>query len=117
MDRWVHRWRRGSAPHPRCANRPHPHFSFRPLRIGSFSACSNVTGALSDINAITSVLHRHGALAFWDYATAAPYVEVDLNPVAEGPDRAWVYKDGVFLSPHKFVGGPVLVAGGGGQGV
>ena len=42
----------------------------RPLRIGSFSAASNVTGILSDTDAIAALLHRHGALAFWDYAAA-----------------------------------------------
>lgn len=44
----------------------------RPLKIGSFSAASNVTGILSDATAIASLLHRHGALSFWDYAAAAP---------------------------------------------
>ena len=42
--------------------------------IGCFSAASNITGTLNQDLAITSVLHRYGALAFWDYATAAPYV-------------------------------------------
>lgn len=37
----------------------------RPLKIGSFSAASNVTGVVSEINAITILLHRNGALAFW----------------------------------------------------
>src|SRR6476620_6339067 len=44
----------------------------RPLLIGSFSAASNVTGIVSDPDAISSLLHEHGALAFWDYAAAAP---------------------------------------------
>lgn len=47
---------------------------------GSFAAASNVTGALEDTVSITRILHRAGALSFWDYATAAPYVEVDMNP-------------------------------------
>jgi len=38
--------------------------------IGCFSAASNVTGILTDTNAVTACLHRNGALAFWDYATA-----------------------------------------------
>jgi selenocysteine lyase/cysteine desulfurase len=49
--------------------------------IGCFSAASNVTGILADVHAITVCLHKHGALAFWDYATAGPYVEIDVNPV------------------------------------
>lgn len=76
----------------------------RPLKIGSFSAASNVTGILSNSCAIADVLHRHGALSFWDFACAAPYVEIEMNPVcAEHP---LAHKDAVFISPHKFVGGP-----------
>ena len=43
------------------------------------------------------MLHEHGAFAFWDYAAAAPYVAIDLQ--AQG-------QDAVFISPHKFIGGP-----------
>ena len=76
----------------------------RPLKIGSFSAASNVTGILTDTCGIADLLHRHGALSFWDFAAAAPYVDIDMNPVcAEHPQA---HKDAVFLSPHKFVGGP-----------
>lgn len=49
--------------------------------VGCFSAASNVTGILVDVDAITICLHKYGALAVWDYATAAPYVQVDMNPV------------------------------------
>ena len=83
----------------------------RPLRIGSFSAASNVTGILTDVDAVARLLHRHGALSFWDYAAAAPYVAIDMGDPADG-DLA--YKDAVFISPHKLIGGPgtpgVLVA-------
>ena len=51
----------------------------RPLRIGSFSAASNVTGIVSDTRAIASLLHRHGALSFWDFAAAGPYVQIDMG--------------------------------------
>jgi selenocysteine lyase/cysteine desulfurase len=70
-------------------------YADRPLRIGSFSAASNVTGILSDTGAIAALLHRHGALSFWDYAAAGPYVPIDVAD-----------KDAIFLSPHKFIGGP-----------
>ena len=73
----------------------------RPLRIGSFSAASNVTGIVTNTTAVTALLHRYGALSFWDFAAAAPYVGIEMygrEPLA--------YKDAVFLSPHKFVGGP-----------
>lgn len=67
----------------------------RPLLIGSFSAASNVTGILSDVDGISSLLHRYGAIACWDYAAAAPYVELSMDGV-----------DAMFLSPHKMIGGP-----------
>jgi selenocysteine lyase/cysteine desulfurase len=78
----------------------------RPLRIGSFSAASNVTGILSDVGAISTLLHRHGALSFWDFAAAAPYVAIDMSPTAEAPDGHLAYMDAVFVSPHKLIGGP-----------
>jgi selenocysteine lyase/cysteine desulfurase len=86
-------------------------YSERPLLIGSFSAASNVTGILSDTVAISRLLHQHGALSFWDYAAAAPYVDIEMGAERDDP---LAYKDAVFLSPHKFIGGPatpgVLVA-------
>ena len=77
----------------------------RSLKIGSFSAASNVTGIVSNTEALTVLLHRCGALAFWDYAAAAPYVSIEMNPSGEGSDPL-VAKDAIFISPHKFVGGP-----------
>jgi selenocysteine lyase/cysteine desulfurase len=86
----------------------------RPLKIGSFSAASNVTGIMTDVEAVATLLHRHGALSLWDYAAAGPYVEIEMNPAPDGPDGHLAYKDAVFLSPHKFIGGPgtpgILVA-------
>jgi len=84
-------------------------YAERPLKIGSFSAASNVTGVCSDVPSTTALLHRHGALSFWDFAAAGSHLPVDMNPGA--PELA---KDAVFLSPHKFAGGPgspgVLIA-------
>jgi selenocysteine lyase/cysteine desulfurase len=81
----------------------------RPLRIGSFSAASNVTGILTDTRAVSVLLHRYGALAFWDCAAAAPYVDVSMRPrrlAAPAADDELDYKDAIFVSPHKLVGGP-----------
>jgi selenocysteine lyase/cysteine desulfurase len=78
-------------------------FASRPLRIGSFSAASNVTGILTDTCAVASLLHAHGALSFWDYAAAGPYVPIRVAASGPGADD---HKDAVFLSPHKFPGGP-----------
>jgi selenocysteine lyase/cysteine desulfurase len=80
----------------------------RPVKIGSFSAASNVTGILTDVDAVATVLHRHDALACFDYAAAGPYLPIDMNP------GGLAGKDAVFVSPHKFPGGPgtpgVLIA-------
>lgn len=80
----------------------------RPLRIGSFSAASNVTGVLTDVPAVTRLLHRHGYVACFDYAASAPYVPIDMHPPGAEPI------DAIFVSTHKFVGGPqasgILVA-------
>ncbi len=108
-------------------------YADRPLKIGSFSAASNVTGIVSDTYALTRLLHEHDALAFWDFAAAGPYVKIEMNPPAgagaaggagaddadgadgaDGADSAdsaqaagpLLAKDAVFLSPHKFIGGP-----------
>ncbi|MDC5698798.1 aminotransferase class V-fold PLP-dependent enzyme [Intrasporangium calvum] len=77
----------------------------RPLKIGSFSAASNVTGILTDTDAISTLLHEHGALAFWDFAAAGPYVDITMYGGTPGT-RDSARKDAVFLSPHKFIGGP-----------
>ena len=76
----------------------------RPLKIGSFSAASNVTGITVDVRAVSALLHRHGALSFWDYAAAAPYVRIDMG-LADDEDPL-AYLDAIFVSPHKLIGGP-----------
>ena len=84
-------------------------YADRPLKIGSFSAGSNVTGVLSDVETLARTLHRGGAYAVFDYAAAGPYVPIDMHP----SDREATI-DALFLSTHKFVGGPqasgILVA-------
>src|SRR5205823_1204764 len=59
------------------------------------------TGIVTDCDAISSLLHRYGALALWDFAAAAPYVDIAM--AGRGGDS---YKDAIFVSPHKFIGGP-----------
>ncbi len=76
------------------------------LRIGSFSAASNVTGIISPVHDIARLLHRHNALAFFDYAASAPYVPIDMNPEMDDGIEGDASMDAVFISPHKFIGGP-----------
>ncbi len=71
-------------------------------KIGSFSAASNVTGMVTPVHEVARSLHRHGAIACFDYAASGPYVKIDMNP-ADDPEASL---DAVFISPHKFLGGP-----------
>ncbi|MGH1370595.1 MAG: aminotransferase class V-fold PLP-dependent enzyme [Cellvibrionaceae bacterium] len=78
------------------------HYEHRPLKIGSFSAASNVTGVKTDVESVTALLHQYGAFSFWDYAAAAPYVDINMSDYCEQR----LHKDAAFISPHKFIGGP-----------
>ncbi|KAK7358829.1 hypothetical protein VNO77_00769 [Canavalia gladiata] len=71
----------------------------RPI-LGSFSACSNVTGIYSDTRAIAQLFHQYKGFACFDFAASGPYVEIDMR---SGQSDGY---DAVFLSPHKFLGGP-----------
>ncbi|XP_043719461.1 probable cysteine desulfurase [Telopea speciosissima] len=71
----------------------------RPM-LGSFSACSNVTGIYSDTTTIARLLHQHGAFACFDFAASGPYVEINMR---SGELEGY---DAIFLSLHKFLGGP-----------
>lgn len=72
----------------------------RPVKIGSFSAGSNVTGILTDVQPIAKLLHKYGAMACFDFAASAPYQPIDMNPNTGEP------LDAIFISVHKFLGGP-----------
>ena len=65
----------------------------KPLVIGCFPAASNITGILNDDLTITAILHQHGALSFWDYATAAPHTHIDVNPKVTGDIHGFCKKD------------------------
>jgi selenocysteine lyase/cysteine desulfurase len=69
-------------------------------KIGSFSAASNVSGIKTPIYDVARILHKYGAIACFDFAACAPYVEINMNKDDES------YFDAIFLSPHKFLGGP-----------
>ncbi|XP_050292551.1 uncharacterized protein LOC126733348 [Quercus robur] len=74
-------------------------YADRPI-LGSFSACSNVTGIYSETRAIAKLLHRYGGFVCFDFAASGPYVEIDMR---SGEIDGY---DAIFLSPHKFLGGP-----------
>lgn len=68
--------------------------------IAAFSAGSNVTGALSDIPALSRLVAAQGGKVIWDYAGAAPYLPMSMHP------EPGVHVDAIVCSPHKFIGGP-----------
>ena len=73
----------------------------RKMKIGSFTACSNVTGIATPYHEMAKIMHENGGLCFIDFAASAPYVEINMHP--EDPMMAL---DAIFFSPHKFLGGP-----------
>ena len=73
----------------------------RKLKIGSFSACSNVTGIETPVYELAKIMHAHGGYCFVDFAASAPYATIDMHP--EDPSKKL---DAIYFSPHKFLGGP-----------
>ncbi|OFY09101.1 MAG: selenocysteine lyase [Bacteroidetes bacterium GWE2_42_24] len=73
----------------------------RHLKIGSFTACSNVTGIITPYHQLARVMHENGGICFIDFAASAPYVDINMHP-ADPMEKL----DAIFFSPHKFLGGP-----------
>lgn len=73
----------------------------RKRKIGSFTACSNVTGIRTPYHAMARLMHQYGGLAFVDFAASAPYDPMDMHPA-----DPLAKLDAIFFSPHKFLGGP-----------
>lgn len=73
----------------------------RKIKIGSFTACSNVTGIETPYHQLAEIMHNHGGYCFIDFAASAPYVDIDMNPQKKAQRL-----DAIFFSPHKFLGGP-----------
>lgn len=73
----------------------------RKLKIGAFTACSNVTGIETPIHDMAGIMHEHGGYCFVDYAASAPYVDINMHP--DDPAKKL---DAIMFSPHKFLGGP-----------
>ncbi len=71
------------------------------LKIGSFTAGSNVTGIIPPYYEMAEIMHKHGGIAMIDFAGSAPYVDINMHP--ENPLQSL---DAIFFSPHKFLGGP-----------
>jgi selenocysteine lyase/cysteine desulfurase len=76
-------------------------YDAHPIKIASITACSNVTGIITDYHAVARLTHQHNGLCFVDFACSAPYVDINMHPQCEEE-----HLDGIFFSPHKFLGGP-----------
>ena len=76
-------------------------YADRSMKIGAFTACSNVTGLITPYHEMASVMHKHGGFCIVDFAACAPYTNIDMHP--ENLDEQL---DAICFSPHKFLGGP-----------
>ena len=97
------------------------------IKMGSFTAASNITGKYLDVDKFSILMHKYNGLAFFDYASAAPYIKIDMNKKLPDDYRKHIgfggiidkndkldikeqdinlcFKDALFFSPHKFLGG------------
>ena len=73
----------------------------RPMKIGAFTACSNITGIQTPYHKMAAIMHENNGICFVDFAASAPYITINMHP--ESPMEKL---DAVFFSPHKFLGGP-----------
>jgi len=73
----------------------------RKLKIGAFTACSNVTGIQTPYHQLAKIMHENGGICFIDFACSAPYVKIDMHP-----SDPLMKIDAMSFSPHKFLGGP-----------
>ncbi|OGU60309.1 MAG: selenocysteine lyase [Ignavibacteria bacterium GWF2_33_9] len=76
-------------------------YKSRKLKSAAITGCTNVTGIRTDYYRFAKIIHKYGGYCFVDFAASAPYVKIDMHPKNEDD-----YLDAVFLSPHKFLGGP-----------
>lgn len=73
----------------------------RKFKIGSFTACSNVTGVKTPYYQMAKLMHEYGGVVFIDFAANAPYMDINMHP-GDTMEKL----DAIFFSPHKFLGGP-----------
>lgn len=76
-------------------------YANRKIKIGAFTACSNVTGKQTNYHKLAKILHQNNGMCFIDFAASAPYQEINMHP-----NDPLEKLDGILFSPHKFIGGP-----------
>ena len=112
----VDRRRRRDPRGPRRADRPgaargasSSRYADRPLKIGSFSAASNVTGIISDVRGDLGPApppRRAVVLGLRGGGARTSRSRWARRRDGGGPNDPLAYKDAIFISPHKFIGGP-----------
>lgn len=70
------------------------------MKLISFSAASNVTCVIQNVDELCKIGHKYGAKVFFDYAASAPYVDINITKNKKEGE----YIDAIFFSPHKFPG-------------
>ncbi len=63
------------------------------LKVGVFSAGSEISGKKFTLKKITEILHRYDAFSFIDYSSFAPYVQIEESV------------DALFVNGNNFIGG------------
>lgn len=76
-------------------------YTNRKTKIAAITSCSNVTGIKTPYHKVAEIMHRNGGLCFVDFACSAPYIDINMRP-----DNELQHLDAIYLSPHKFLGGP-----------
>mgnify|MGYP006278192753 FL=1 len=87
---------------PESLKRELENYKDRKVKIGSFTACSNVTGIITPYHELAKIMHQAGGWCFVDFAASAPYVDMDMHPACDPQKKL----DAIMFSPHKFLGGP-----------
>ena len=77
-------------------------YSNRSVKIAAITACSNVTGIITPCMDIAQLIHEFGGFCFIDFACSAPYINVNMHE----EEHKGRFLDGIYFSPHKFLGGP-----------
>ena len=90
--------------------------TYNSLKICSITSGSNITGILTDTDRIAVMAHKNGFLSFFDTAGMCPYAHINMNGISDHHQESFMkipredvplaYKDAIFVSPHKLVGGP-----------
>ena len=83
----------------------HHHKHYQTI-IGSFTAGSNVTGLTTKPEPVADLMHEFGGYACFDYAGAGPYKDMKMTLTKDDQGTPTTYLDAIYISPHKFVGGP-----------